>query len=112
MAGPKLAPFGAWASPITPDLITAQGIRIGQVAVDGDDLYWIEGRPLEDGRQVVVHRSADGRIVDVTPAPFNARTRVHEYGGGSFVVAAGTVYFANFADQRLYRQDPGAAPRP
>src|SRR5262249_57329703 len=96
----------------TPELIMATGLRLGQVAVDGDDLYWIEGRPLEAGRQVIARRGADGRIVDVTPAPFNARTRVHEYGGGAFAVADGVVYFANFADQRLYRQKPGGAPRP
>src|SRR5262249_19122280 len=112
MPGPTVAPYGAWTSPITPELIIATGIRLGQVAVDGDDLYWIEGRPLEAGRQVIVRRGADGRIADVTPAPFNARTRVHEYGGGAFAVADGVVYFANFADQRLYRQEPGGAPRP
>src|SRR5262249_12909114 len=88
----------------TPELIMATGLRLGQVAVDGDDLYWIEGRPLEAGRQVIARRGADGRIVDVTPAPFNARTRVHEYGGGAFAVADGEVYFSNFADQQLYRQ--------
>ena len=112
MAEPKVAPYGTWESPITPDLITAKSVRLGEVVVDGDDIYWLEGRPLEGGRQVVVHRSPDGRTSDVTPAPFNVRTRVHEYGGAAYTVANGVVFFSNFADQRVYRQDPGAAPRP
>lgn len=112
MATPQVAPYGSWKSPITSDLIASETIRLGQIALDGEDIYWIEMRPAEDGRYVVVRRAPDGRITDVTPSPFNARTRVHEYGGGAFVVADGTVYFSNFTDQRLYRQDPGAQPRP
>jgi dipeptidyl aminopeptidase/acylaminoacyl peptidase len=111
-SGPAVAPYGSWKSPITTDLITGTSISLGQVAVDGETIYWSEGRPTERGRYVVVKQTADGRIEDVTPAPFNARTRVHEYGGGAYVVDAGTVYFSNFADQRVYRQDPGVAPRP
>ena len=72
------------------------------VAVDGDDVYWIEGRPHEGGRNVLVRRSADGSTSDVVPAGFNVRSRVHEYGGGAYVVARGLVYFSNFADQRIY----------
>lgn len=108
----KEAPYGSWKSPITADLIVAKTIGLGQIALDGDDLYWTEMRPTEGGRYVVVRRTPDGATTDLTPAPFNARTRVHEYGGGSFLVVGGTVYFSNFADQRLYRQDPGAEPRP
>src|SRR2546421_7728001 len=107
-----VAPYGSWTSPITADLIASATIGLGQIALDGEDIYWSELRPMEGGRVVVVRRSADGRTTDVTPAPFNARTRVHEYGGGAYAVADGTVYFANFADQRLYRQDRGATPRP
>lgn len=108
----QTAPYGSWKSPITPDLIVAGSIGLGQIVVDGDDLYWSEGRPTEGGRTVVVRRTPDGQIADVTPAPFNVRTRVHEYGGGSYTVADGVVYFSNFADQRLYRQKPGADPEP
>ena len=79
---------------------------------DGDDLYWSELRPDEAGRIVVCRRSKDGAISDVTPPGFNARTRVHEYGGGHFAVGDGTVWFSNYKDQRLYRQDAGAKPRP
>ncbi len=78
---------------------------------DGDDLYWSELRPSEGGRIVVCRRTADGAISDVTPEGLNARSRVHEYGGGHFAVRNGTVYFTNYADQRLYRQDADAAPR-
>jgi dipeptidyl aminopeptidase/acylaminoacyl peptidase len=106
------APYGSWKSPITSKLIASGTIGLTQVELDGDDVYWIEMRPTEGGRYVVVRRTRDGRTADVTPPPFNARTRVHEYGGGAFAVADGTVYFSNYADQRLYRQDPGGQPKP
>lgn len=107
----KVASYGSWKSPITTDLIIARTIGLGQIALDGEDIYWSELRPSEQGRNVVVKRSANHQIQDVTPAPFNVRTRVHEYGGNSFVVVDGTVYFCNFADQRLYRQDINAEPQ-
>ena len=112
MVLPLVAPYGSWKSPITSQLIASGIIGLTQIEVDGDDVYWIELRPAEEGRCVVVRRTPDGRTADVTPAPFNARTRVHEYGGGAFAVADGTVYFSNFADQRLYRQDRGEQPKP
>ena len=112
MAEQKVTPYGSWKSPITSDLIVSETIGLGQIALDGEDVYWVEVRPTEGGRYVIVRRTPDGRTTDVTPPPFNARTRVHEYGGGAFAVADGTVYFSDFADQRLYRQDPGAEPRP
>ena len=112
MARLVTAPYGSWRSPITSQLIASGTIGLTQIEVDGDDVYWIEMRPTEGGRCVIVRRTSDGRTLDVTPSPFNARTRVHEYGGGAFAVADGTVYFSNFADQRLYRQDRGAQPRP
>lgn len=112
MREPKVAPYGSWKSPITSNLIVSETVEFGQIAIDGEDVYWIEMRPGEGGRYVVVRRSPDGQTADVTPTPFNVRTRVHEYGGGAFVVADGTVYFSNFPDQRLYRQDPGSEPRP
>ncbi len=80
--------------------------------MDGESTYWIERRPQEGGRKVIVRRSADGKISDVTPVGFNARTRVHEYGGGDYTVADGIIIFSNFADQRLYRQEPGREPKP
>lgn len=112
MTEPTVAPYGSWKSPITSDLIAAATIRLSQIQVDGDDIYWLEQRPAEAGRNVIVRRAPDGTTRDVNPAPFNARTRVHEYGGGAYVVDQGTVYFSNFADQRLYRQIPDAPPYP
>jgi dipeptidyl aminopeptidase/acylaminoacyl peptidase len=105
----KTARYGSWKSPITSDLIVAQSISLSELCLDGKHLYWLEGRPQEQGRNVVVRAGSDGRATDITPPPYNARTRVHEYGGGSWTVQDGTVYFSNFADGRLYRQEPGAS---
>lgn len=109
---PEFAPYGSWKSPVTTDLIVSGAVGLGQIALEGDDVYWVEMRPSEGGRMVIVRRSSDGTTADVTPPPFSVRTRVHEYGGAAFLVSDGVVYFANFADQRLYRQDPGGEPRP
>src|SRR5207249_2584229 len=99
LAGKNVAAFGAWKSPITPDLIVAETIMLREVAVDGADIYWLEQRPTEGGRYVVVRRTPDRRTSDVTPPGFNARTTVHEYGGGPYLPADGVLYFSNFADQ-------------
>jgi dipeptidyl aminopeptidase/acylaminoacyl peptidase len=112
MSEVKVAPYGSWKSPITSDLIVAGTIGLGQIELDGDDIYWIEMRPSEGGRYVIVRRRPDGETSDVTPESFNVRTRVHEYGGGAYTVSDGTIYFSNFADQRLYRHQPGAQPQP
>jgi dipeptidyl aminopeptidase/acylaminoacyl peptidase len=104
--------FGTWRSPLTAARVTAGALRFDHIVLDGGDVYWSEGRASEGGRHVIVRRSADGRIADVTPVGFNARTRVHEYGGAAYTVHQGVVFFSNFADQRVYRQDPGSAPRP
>ncbi len=108
----KEAPYGSWASPITVDLLLKGGLEIGLPRWDGADLYWTEARPLDDGRQVLVRRGADGAINDVTPAGFDARTRVHEYGGLQYAVKDGSVWTVNYADQRVYRIDPGTEPKP
>jgi dipeptidyl aminopeptidase/acylaminoacyl peptidase len=117
------APYGAWASPISAELVAAGGVSLDEVRVAGDHVYWIEGRPLEGGRQVVCRArpgteaggpaAATAKAEDLVPEGFNARTRVHEYGGGAYALAGDTLFFSNFADQRLYRLDPGAGePRP
>jgi hypothetical protein len=95
MSTERVAPYGSWKSPITSELIVKGSIGLGQVALDGDDIYWLESRPQEGGRSCIVRLSADGQVSDVTPRDFNARTRVHEYGGGDYAVADGTVYFSN-----------------
>jgi len=117
MTNPHVAPYGSWKSPITSDLVVAQSIHLSEPDFDGENgdgnTVWLELRPNEGGRQVLVRRTPAGEIVDLTPAPFNVRTRVHEYGGGDYVMDdGGVVHFSNFTDQRLYRMDPGEAPRP
>src|SRR5215207_7472129 len=112
MSERRVASFGSWRSPISSDLIVRGVVGLGGVVLDDRDVFCIESRPSEGGRNVVVLLTPEGRTEDVTPQPFNARSRVHEYGGGDFAVHDGTVYFANFADQRLYRQAPGSVPQP
>lgn len=102
MSQPQIAPYGFWKSPITSEWIASAVVRLLQIAVDGEDLYWLEGRPTEGGRSVLVRQTPDEQTADVTPPSFNVRTRVHEYGGGAFAVREGVVYFVHDADQRLY----------
>jgi len=106
------APYGAWASPLDAARVTAGALRLGDIALDRGNVYWTEGRAVEGGRNVVVRRTPDGRTLDVTPGGFNVRSRVHEYGGAAMAVHDGDVYFANFADQRVYRQRGGGDPAP
>jgi len=110
MSKTQIASYGSWKSPITSDLIVSDVISFGHIALDGEDVYWLEARPTEAGRMVIVRLSADGIIEDVNPIPFNARSQVHEYGGGSFTVHQNMVYFVNFTDQRIYRVIPGGEP--
>src|SRR5829696_2274805 len=95
---PAVAPYGAWRSPVSAELVAAGGVSLDEVRVAGDHVYWIEGRPLEGGRQVVCRARRGGpgdrqggppenrgaQAEDLVPEVFNARTRVHEYGGGAY----------------------------
>jgi dipeptidyl aminopeptidase/acylaminoacyl peptidase len=110
MTEKTISPYGSWKSPVTSDLIVSGTIGLGEIALSGEDIYWIESRPSEAGRSVLVRRTPDGNITDLTPPPFNVRTRVHEYGGGAFLVSGETVYFSNFTDNRIYRQIAGSPP--
>jgi dipeptidyl aminopeptidase/acylaminoacyl peptidase len=107
----KFSPYGSWKSPITSEMVAETAVRLGQVEIEGTDIYWAEMRPSEDGRHVIVKHSPDSKTVDVNPSPFNARTTVHEYGGGAYKVNKDTVYFADFADQRLYKMKLGEKPK-
>ena len=107
-----LSPHGSWKSPISSDLIVAQTIGISSVTSDGEDIYWLEARPQEKGRNVLVRLQPDGSTQDITPSPFNVRTRVHEYGGGAYLITEGIIYFSNYEDQRLYQQTPHSQPIP
>ena len=110
---PETAPFGSWRSPITAELVARAGTRLAEPLLGADGAaWWLEGRPAEGGRTVLVRRSPGGEPEDVTPEGFYVRTRVHEYGGGAWLLHGETVFFSNFEDQRLYRQDAGEFPSP
>ncbi len=98
---------GTWPSPITPESLLTGQVRIEEVRMDGDATYWLEGRPGEGGRVVLVRHDESG-VVDVLPAPWDVRSRVHEYGGGAYAAEAGTVVFSHVVDGRLHRLDRGA----
>jgi len=107
------APYGSWGSPISAELVAAGGVSLDEVRVAAGAVHWVEGRPLEGGRQVVCRAVRGQPPEDLVPEGFNARTRVHEYGGGAYLVTDEALFFSNFADQRLYRRDPGdGRPRP
>ena len=108
----KTLPFGTWPSPITPDAIVAETIRLASVTLDAGRIGWLEGRPGEGGRNVLVRANAIGGYDDVTPAPFNVRSRVHEYGGGAYAVSADRVWFSDFEDGRIHVQSDAGTPAP
>lgn len=104
-------PFGSWPSPVSAELAARGSRRFGMLQADAGYVYWSEGRPEEQGRQVIVRVGTDGRPQDVLPKPFSARSRVHEYGGGEFLVLDATVFFINDKDQQVYDLKPPGAPR-
>jgi dipeptidyl aminopeptidase/acylaminoacyl peptidase len=115
------SPYGSWLSPITSERIVAESVGLSEVIPAGDAVYWIEDRPSENGRCVIVRRGTDGRPVDLNPLSavagtgpvLNVRTRVHELGGGAWLVVGDAAYGSNFDDQRLYRVPvAGGAPVP
>ena len=97
-----IAPYATWRSPITSDLIVGKSIGLSEIRIDSTGVYWLETRPHEKGRAVIVREG-----VDAVPASMNVRTRVHEYGGGAWTVSEGDLYFSNDSDQQLYGHVPG-----
>ena len=112
MPDTKIASYGSWKSPISSDLIVSETVRLSDVVLDGRDVFWVEMRPSEGGRNVIVRCTPDGQKTDITPADFNARTRVHEYGGRSFIVDNTNIYFSNYSDHQIYFQRPDSDPAP
>ena len=110
-ASSTYAAFGSWKSPITAALVVGESIRLGQPRIGADGIYWTEGRPQEKGRNALVRLRADGEVQDLTAAPFDAATRVHEYGGGSYAVTAAGVFFSHFKDQQVYTLDAPGQPK-
>ncbi|WP_438951994.1 S9 family peptidase [Porticoccus sp.] len=102
---PLTAPYGSWSSPVVPDLLTRSVPGFAWPRVDGDNLYWLESRPWENGRSVVIQKDLQGNIRDVLNAPLSVRSRVHEYGGTPYLVADNMLYFCLQDDQRLYAQN-------
>ena len=110
-APPSIAAYGCWRSPISAKLIVAHTIGLSGPLIYGDSRVWLESRPTEGGRNVVVERRADGRIHDLSQAGFNVRSRVHEYGGGAWVLDHRGLWFVNDSDQRIYHQAGAGPPR-
>ena len=106
----RTLPYGTWPSPVSAPLAARGSRRTGLLQAAGDALYWSESRPEEQGRQAIVRARPDGRREDILPAPYSARSRVHEYGGGEFLVAGDTVHFVNDKDQQVYTFEPGRQP--
>jgi len=107
----RILPYGTWPSSISAEVAARGSGRIGMVQAAGEAIYWSESRPEEQGRQMIVRVGRDGRREDILPKPYSARSRVHEYGGGEFLVASDTVYFVNDKDQQVYALAPGRRPR-
>ena len=103
------SPYGSWPSPITARTLVAGAVSLGEVVVDGAEVWWAESRPDEGGRTVVVRRTADGEVADAVPAEEDVRTGVHEYGGGAGWVVDGVLVYTRRSDERLVRRDPDGA---
>src|SRR5579862_8524818 len=100
------ATYGSWKSPLSASKVAAAANVYSEIQLGGrGEVFFLERRPLEQGRYVVLRLKTSGEVEELTPTAFNARTRVHEYGGGSFLVTDEAVFFSNFSDQILYRVD-------
>src|SRR5688572_23856974 len=106
-------PFGAWPSPLAPAAMGTGNLRLASAQLTERGLCWLEGRPSDGGRTVLVCRPETGELVDLVPPPFDVRSRVHEYGGGAYTFGEGDeVFFVNASDQAVYRHRPGERPQP
>jgi len=112
MNTPQVASCGSWKSPITSDLIVSQTVGVGSLSVNQENIYWLERRPQEQGRSLLVSYDRKGEIKNFTPAPLSVRSKIHEYGGGAFVVERNAIYFSNYQDGRIYQQVIGTKPYP
>jgi dipeptidyl aminopeptidase/acylaminoacyl peptidase len=110
---PIKKPYGSWPSPISAELITRAAPSLNFIQSYGDDLYWVEGRPWEAGRNVIMRRDSNGSITDLLPAPFSHYSRVHEYGGMAYALNDDHLYFVNATDQNIYKYclDDTSAPQ-
>ena len=105
----NVRPCGSWKSPVSSDLVASESVALDAVRIHGGTVYWLERRPAEAGRSVIV-RMDQGRKQDILPPPYNARSRVHEYGGGVYTTSDEGVFFVNDADQDIYLAGPNRKP--
>jgi dipeptidyl aminopeptidase/acylaminoacyl peptidase len=111
MPNKRTAPYGGWRSPLSSSWVASSSVGLGQIMVDGSDIYWLEQRPEEGGRSVVVQYK-DGIAADLIPGNYSARNRVHEYGGAAYTVSDKKLYFSNDKDQNIYQINPGQPVKP
>lgn len=107
----KIRPYGCWPSPVTAQIAAGKSLRFGPLIADGDAVYWSESRPDEGGRGAIMRAMPGGGVEDMLPAPWSARSRVHEYGGGEFLPANGELYFVDADTQDIHVVEPGTEPR-
>lgn len=113
MANPQtVLGYGSWPSPISAESLVEGSRGLGSPHRDGDYLFWLESRPEQGGRMTIMRWREGEEPSELLAAPYNVRSRVQEYGGGSLLVADGRLWFSNFADQRLYSFVPGEEPVP
>ena len=110
MTKPSISAYGSWTSPITPSLISQSAKTLGQICLDGSDIYWTESIPSDGGRIAIMKCDENHDYSLITPSPFNVRSTVHEYGGGSYTVSDETIYFSNYTDQQIYKHTQGSQP--
>jgi dipeptidyl aminopeptidase/acylaminoacyl peptidase len=106
-----IAPYGTWVSAVTSDALTGRSIGLSALRQDGNALYWLESRPSEAGRSTLMRWTAAFGLEELTPAPFDVGTRVHEYGGGAYSVAQGRIVFSHKRDGAVWLIEPGSEPR-
>lgn len=102
----EIKPYGSWNSKLSAEKLAEKGVRFGHLCVDGEDVYWLESRAKESGRNVLVKCDGRGHRSEPLPDSVSVRSKVHEYGSGDFLVDNGIVFFSNGADQCVYKFDP------
>ncbi|MDN3639204.1 prolyl oligopeptidase family serine peptidase [Simiduia curdlanivorans] len=105
MTAKHTAPFGTWSSPINAQILTRQSVKLSRPLCLGKDTYWLESRPSEQGRSVIVKHSIGQMPEDVTPPQVSVRSKVNEYGGGDFCVSEAFIFYVDATDQQIYALD-------
>jgi dipeptidyl aminopeptidase/acylaminoacyl peptidase len=101
----NVTPYGSWKSPLSMDVILTKALKLTTTALTRDGLVWLESRPSEGGRYVLVKEQADGRQQELVPQNVNVRSRAHEYGGGAFRLTENLLVFSNSLDNSVCLQN-------